>query len=154
MTRYRKPEKFGDRRLSAGVGIGLASWRPWATKEKQAVDTFKQALVVRVPLKVESLNRMMQVHWSKRHRIKKQWEWALMAAAAGRASGPYRRIEIVSFRQKFLDDDNLRGGAKPVLDALQDLEWIVGDDMESIDPVIYRQVKVAKGEECTIVKVC
>jgi Holliday junction resolvase RusA-like endonuclease len=44
-----------------------------------------------------------------------------------------RRVEIVSFRARYLDKDNLYGGAKVLVDAIRDIGMIVNDSPKWID---------------------
>lgn len=148
---------IGDRRMTSGVGVGLASWRPWATADKVEVEDEDAAarlaqvapIVVSMPLKVMSLNELLRVHRFAHRRLRRQWERALIAFSGRRFAGPFTRIEIASYRKQLLDYDNLVGGCKLLLDAIRALEWIEDDDPDAIK-VDYRQVKAK--EESTQVR--
>jgi hypothetical protein len=67
----------------------------------------------------------------KYRRVKADWLREFPPAALHRARGP-RCVTIVRLYakkrgQRRYDDDNLRGGAKPILDALRAHGWLVND---------------------------
>lgn len=59
-----------------------------------------------------------------------------------------KTVIIFSFRANFLDNGNLIGGCKPILDVLVDLGVLVDDSLEWLEDHYY-QVKVPREEEKT-----
>lgn len=103
-----------------------------------------------LPLKIKSQNASFYKKngfWVARA-DKKRWLNAL-AIIAKRALHPAagkRKVTIVSYRKRLLDYGNLVGGAKPILDALKKLGWIVDD---SPAWVIEEYKQFAVGQEFT-----
>lgn len=56
------------------------------------------------------------------------------------------------FRPRLFDDDNSRGGAKGLLDAVRRNGLIRDDSVAAIDTE-YRQEKCKKGEEKTVIEI-
>jgi hypothetical protein len=63
------------------------------------------------------------------------------------------RIEILVFRHRLLDEDNLTGGVKPVLDALKvsknGLGWICGDSPDLCKLLVRQERDKRQGTEIT-----
>ena len=57
-------------------------------------------------------------------------------------------VLIVSYRSRLLDQDNLSGGGKPVLDSLRYAGYLRDDDPDSVS-VWYRQSKCKRADEHT-----
>lgn len=88
---------------------------------------------IQVPEVVPSLNRLMRLHWAARRRLLKKWEWIVFAEVY-RVGGPLAikyegrmRVRITRRSGKLLDQDNLVGSAKIVLDALKNSRLIADD---------------------------
>jgi len=91
--------------------------------------------------KVESLNVMLKLHWSKRYKLRNEWEreiWALFNGKVPR-SNCKMDIKITSCRKKMIDQDNFVGGCKPILDSMKKLGLIV-DDSAAWVKVEYEQL--------------
>ena len=104
-----------------------------------------------IPFKVESLNKFTTGHWRKWHAYKKKLQNALSFRIGwGDKPETMRYLKIESVRTRLLDDDNLRGGAKPIPDIFEKKHWIKNDTINFVH-VTYEQRKKKKGEsECTI----
>lgn len=111
-------------------------------------------LSLTLPFATPTLNRLLRMHWAERRRLGKQCElWVSVAArqaATPRAQGR-RWVEITRHGPRLLDDDNLRGGCKPVLDALR-YAGLIADDSPDLVSVGYRQV-IDRVEPRTTVRV-
>lgn len=103
-----------------------------------------------VPKIVIGLNEHKGQHWSYYHRIKKGWLNTLrLMLRTGEHNNEFRYVEIIAYhdsRRNFLDDDNFRGGCKPVVDCLKNLGWIKDDSLNWVK-VEYDQK--TKGEDGT-----
>lgn len=98
-------------------------------------------MILKIDLPIESRNKFEGRGWWKKNTYTKAWQQHLWAACNGKppkASGPMR-VKIKSFRGRLLDEDNLSGGCKGILDAMKRLGIIVIDDPKS--------VKVSYGQE-------
>ena len=98
-------------------------------------------MILKIDLQIESRNKFEGWHWRKKNRHSKVWESHIWAACNGKvpkAIGPME-VKIKSFRERLLDEDNLSGGCKGILDAMKRLGIIVNDDPKS--------VKVSYGQE-------
>ena len=80
-----------------------------------------------IPGRVESGNKRQRTHWKKRHREDKrdQGFWSiLMRSNCPRdvlvsEPHPRREIDLLVFRKRLLDYDNLVTGLKPFIDVLR-----------------------------------
>jgi hypothetical protein len=64
------------------------------------------------------------------------------------ATGPVR-LRLTTYRNYLIKDkDNLIGGAKPLLDALKNAGFIVGDSIKNVEAE-YFQERCKRGEERT-----
>lgn len=92
-----------------------------------------------------SLNVLMRKyrHPMARKRLRERYGWLLLTSPGWEAnvavSGPQRRkVTIVSYRRNTLDDDNLAGGCKVLIDALRDVRLIWEDSPKFLE-VGFRQ---------------
>lgn len=58
----------------------------------------------------------------------------------GHVGSKRRRVEILSWRARFLDKDNLYGGAKILIDALRDVGLIFRDSPKWVDVNVYQKI--------------
>lgn len=83
--------------------------------------------IPRVPL---SRNKLDQLHWAERHRISQLWKTEVYFAAewSGVAPKVKRHVSIrVVWAKRRLDQDNLSGALKCVIDALKTNGLIFND---------------------------
>lgn len=92
-----------------------------------------------IPEVAPSLNRLLRMHWRTRRRLLKKWEWAIFAEVY-RLGGPIavKQVGRVAVRitrrgRKTLDQDNLHGAAKIILDALKASKVIEDDSPAHIE---------------------
>lgn len=92
---------------------------------------------ITISKQVRSRNELDKMHWSTRHRETKDWEMLIrLEGFKGKVPKATTRmgITILSYRKaRIKDDANLRGGCKPIIDALKRLGAIVEDSDEWID---------------------
>lgn len=105
-------------------------------------------MMIEIPKRIESQNVYNKWHWSKRagngkRSEKMSWYWNILSACGRRARKPYLKAYILSFRKgRLLDEANLIGGAKPLVDALVDAGLLKDDDVESCKIHYYQHKKV------------
>ena len=83
-------------------------------------------------MKVESRNVLDKRHWAEKKRNKDLCKLLVrnqMKLRKVELAKPDKRyiIEIISYRKRFLDIDNLYGGVKQLLDAMTDEQFIWDD---------------------------
>lgn len=94
---------------------------------------FKWHLLL-LQLQTISNNRLMRMHYMQRWWLGQTYEWEVEVAYRD-AGEPFRRafmneprgLRIVSYRRKLMDNDNLVGGMKPLIDALKKTRLIFDD---------------------------
>lgn len=113
-------------------------------------------MILDIPKRIESGNLYRNWHWSKKGGNSKtsekvNWYWLIRSALGSREIQPYKEGYVLSFRPtaKLLDDDNLRAGAKPLVDALVDAGLLKGDDKKSCKLHYYQHKKIR--EEKTLI---
>jgi hypothetical protein len=104
-----------------------------------------------LPMVTPSLNETQRMHWAKRRKLARAWAWDFTVwmrvldhatwIAAGR-----RRVAIERVGAKLLDKDNLVGGVKIPVDAMNRLGIIRDDSPEWLELEV-TQRKAAKGEK-------
>jgi hypothetical protein len=117
--------------------------------------------VIKLPNATPSLNTLMG--W-KHHERTRNWKYAQykaqvreeLEAAFGHHefTKPTKRMRVTftRFSAGELDDDNLRGGFKPMRDALKDLNVIVDDNSRWLE-AHYFQVKTPTGVQGTTIEI-
>jgi len=89
-------------------------------------------IVLHIDEPIPSLNKTLGGHWTRQLKHRRRWQW-LTRAAIRRAQifippkWPRAKIRIERYGQRILDADNVRGGAKALIDALK-YEEIIADD--------------------------
>ena len=105
-----------------------------------------------IPRVTDSNNVMLRMHHMARHKLNDTWIWEVRSAindwehTHGQIPmtgwGKKRRVKIVSHRKNQVDEDNLTGGMKPLIDAMVHHRLLWNDtpkDMElSVDQVLDR----------------
>lgn len=92
-----------------------------------------------------SLNQLIRSHWSKRRALRIHYAWTIQAALieSGQDISNFKNqkqlIKITSYRKIKLDEDNLIGGAKPLIDALKDVN-LIKDDSPDYVKIEYYQI--------------
>ena len=92
-----------------------------------------------IPITIKSRNVLDKLHWAKKSMLKK--EYALLIRNQMRLNPIYEEaqedrrytLEIVSYRKRLLDYDNLVGGCKQLIDAMVHENFIWDDAPKYID---------------------
>ncbi|OGD09386.1 MAG: hypothetical protein A2Y86_05220 [Candidatus Aminicenantes bacterium RBG_13_62_12] len=99
-----------------------------------------------IPLLMPSNNKLLRMHRQTYKRLLWSVMWGIKASCDVPEGRPInrRRVTIIAHVKKRLDDDNFQGGLKPLLDALQNLNFIRTDHPRWIDKEA-RQTLIRKG---------
>lgn len=102
---------------------------------------------IKIPKKVESLNKLLKMHWAQRKRHNGDWQaWVKIKTPKSKPKWTgLVGVGIRSLRARLLDKDNLFGGCKPVVDALKKNGLIRDDTPKDID--LYCTQKAVKKED-------
>tara|TARA_R100000808_G_C2131423_1_gene140564 strand:- start:965 stop:1348 length:384 start_codon:yes stop_codon:yes gene_type:complete len=101
--------------------------------------------LITVPVAIQTRNKLDQMHWAVRHRLKKQYSLLVRSQMnlnkIKKANpGDVYKLSILTFRKyRIRDYDNLVGGCKQLLDALTDEAFIWDDDTKFIGKPKVRQ---------------
>jgi Holliday junction resolvase RusA-like endonuclease len=81
-----------------------------------------------------SQNQLLRMHWAKRKRIQKDFEWSIVQAVGNRSSALCGVHVTITRRSVGVepDPDNLTASAKLILDALQRVGVIKDDSPKHI----------------------
>jgi len=93
-------------------------------------------IVLEIDEPTPSLNIVWSGHWTKKVALRRKWGWLVRAAllnAQVTARPKYQRAKVTVERYgaRLLDDENLRAGAKPLMDSLVK-EGILLDDNPNV----------------------
>jgi hypothetical protein len=104
-----------------------------------------------IPRITQSLNKHLRLHWRERHKLKDTWGWEVKVATFDHDIPPaktleFRRVKIASYRNSFLDPDNLYGGVKILVDRLVE-QGLLYDDRQSCLDLTVTQEHVKKRNE-------
>lgn len=82
------------------------------------------------------LNAFIYRHWRSYYHLKKDWYTRLWIAAleakCGKPRLPKAKVTIERYSRGTLDEDNFRGGLKPVIDGLKSCGLIEDDSHDHI----------------------
>ena len=101
--------------------------------------------IITLKMKVESRNVLDKQHWAAKRRNKELYrmlvrnQMKLRTVPLAKHNKRYI-IEIISYRKRFLDIDNLYGGVKQLLDAMTD-EQFIWDDAPKYIQLKVEQIK-------------
>ena len=103
-------------------------------------------LVLEISEVVPSLNVLLRMHWTKRRKLNKTWQWLIWLEVFGRG-GAQRcavhgkvTVRILRRSRQTLDQDNLAGSAKIVLDALKVARVIDDDDPSHVSLICQQEL--------------
>jgi hypothetical protein len=96
-------------------------------------------------------NELLGLHWRARMRLRDEWYYLVKVAAQEfeiPKQGPAERrsLRIVSYRLQLADEDNLKGGVKPVIDALKNGGFILDDDPQAISQEV-EQIQIHRRKD-------
>lgn len=102
-------------------------------------------LKIVLPLLTPSLNEYLKLHYIARWKLGQQYQWGLIAVEANDEKFKVkwrerRKVIVISYRKKILDYDNFVGGAKCLIDSLEEMKLIFLDNPTYLKSE-YRQVK-------------
>lgn len=104
-----------------------------------------------------SLNETLRMHWARRRAMATQWSFALAigfsAADASKANGK-RKLTIERRGRRLLDEDNLAGGCKFVIDAVKKLGYLVDDDPAWLELVVTQSTIKRADSPHTVLTLC
>jgi len=107
-----------------------------------------KSVLLSVPEASPSANLWTYRPWGVYYSIHKHWAMLILLAKAEakawRQPNGKVRAHIVRESKRLLDDDNFRGGLKPILDSLRDHRLIVDDDAEHLS-LTAEQRRIGKG---------
>ena len=112
-------------------------------KEKDVKEDYKH--IITLKMKIESRNVLDKQHWAAKRRNKELYrmlvrnQMKLRTVPLAKHNKRYI-IEIISYRKRFLDIDNLYGGVKQLLDAMTD-EQFIWDDAPKYIQLKVEQIK-------------
>ena len=101
---------------------------------------YEQGHLMILPITIKSRNILDRMHWSKKSMLKK--EYALLIRNQMKLKKHYSdpvkeptffTLEIVSYRKRYLDFDNLVGGCKQLIDAMIEEQFIWDDSPKWVD---------------------
>ena len=111
-------------------------------------------ILINLPL-APSQNQLLRMHWAKRKKKQKEFEW-LIVQAVGNSNSALVKSEITITRKSCgvePDPDNLTAAAKLILDALQRTNIIEHDSPQNISlKVMWERVK-KRVDQGTLVKI-
>lgn len=97
-----------------------------------------------------SLNLLYGDHWSRRHKHRKKWGWLTRAALLKakvheRPRWARARVTVERYGKNICDADNVRAGAKALMDSLV-AEQIILDDSPAVigEPVFIQHAGKAR----------
>lgn len=99
-----------------------------------------------LPFITPSLNKTLKEYRNDKTRRRTLYERYIMAATKHRHPG---RVLVEIYRHSYgvLDSDNLRGGAKKLLDALKNRQVILDDTTDIIGDPKYEQVRIRRPQK-------
>lgn len=103
-----------------------------------------------IPRPIQSQNAFHYRHWRKYTQDRNNWLLYLRYYLPPRYAPPshHVRLTIISHRTRFLDDANLRGGAKAIPDSLKRLNYLRDDSIKWMH-CDYEQRKCKQTEQRT-----
>lgn len=110
-----------------------------------------------IPRVAPSLNSQIGLHWRHRKRTADLWQqevyFALHQAGLTPATPyPRARVSIRREAKRELDQDNLTGSAKPILDALRYAHVLVDDSPKHLELTV-TQLARSKGPVRTVIEI-
>lgn len=96
-----------------------------------------------------SNNQLLNLHWAKRRRVKRDFHYALLDALDGeRLEVGKKSVVIHLYLPRRFDPDNAMGGCKPLIDAMREVGLLSNDSLRWIDLTIeqhlsnYRHIEI------------
>jgi predicted ATPase with chaperone activity len=141
------------------VNAKRCALQPNASKRAQARVAGARAretmLRIEIPMPTPSLNVLQRMHRQAIKRMRDQYTTIFRArstAVTRVKPGQFRKVWIERRGKRLLDHDNLVGGCKPLVDALERAGLIWRDSPRFVR-VEYSQIKASAKRACTLVVV-
>lgn len=112
-------------------------------------------LVIEIPLPTYSLNRIKRMHPHAYRHLRDQYTILMRSHATSVTRArpkQFRRVTITRYGVRLLDTDNLVGGCKPLVDALE-RAGLIWDDSTKHVAIDYNQECVPAKQVRTIVQI-
>ncbi len=104
-------------------------------------------LKIVVPELTPSNNTLIRMHFRRRSALNIEWVWrikaALMMDNVDLTKLKFRKkryVQIISYRKKLVDTDNLIGGAKCLIDSLVKNEILIDDNPSHLCLVVQGEI--------------
>ena len=113
-------------------------------------------VTIKLPIVTPSPNKLLRMHFTERTRLRNEYGWLLVAAGAKDEQyqagwKEWRQVEIMSFRKRLLDPDNLVGSMKILLDAMQEVGLLFDDSAKYLTLAVSQTI--TKDEPWTEIKI-
>jgi len=111
-----------------------------------------------IPIVTPSLNETKKWHWTKERRYwKRNWDWLILAEIQRirrryLPSGVHVEVRVKRFGDQLLDEDNLAGGAKGLIDLLVQHGLLVDDHPDHATLTYKQQYGTPKAERRTEIR--
>ncbi len=112
-------------------------------------------LTIEFPLPTPSLNQWQRMHFHAKKRLRDRYTTLFRVYATQITKAKpreFKRVRIVRHGVRMLDHDNMVGGCKPLMDALERAELIYSDAPQYV-AVSYEQQKASATRTKTVVSV-
>jgi len=110
----------------------------------------KETDLITLPIKIKSLNEINRMHWSKKKTYKQEFALLIRNQMRLYKNPTSVTLNILSLRKRMIDQDNLVGGCKQLIDALCDEGFIYDDSPKFISYLNVEQVKAQS--DMTLIK--
>lgn len=113
----------------------------------------------KIPVQIESPNKFLKWHWSKRHRFKQQLTLLIRASIKPKPKQPLQRAAVAFLlvrKRRMTDHDNIQFSCKQLQDALVAAGIIADDSLAVIgEPVVEQKTlrQAGETEPCTFIEV-
>lgn len=97
-------------------------------------------ITIHIERKMETLNKVLRWHWSRRAKEKEAWKLELLPFKKAIGRKKFKNVRIISVRKRLLDVDNLTGGAKQLIDGIKEMGWIHDDNPKSCNIEVLQQL--------------
>lgn len=124
-------------------------------EKRNGFNVKQQVIVFDFPEATPSNNKIMRMHYWKRKKENERVHWITRAIIGYRSAPPITRCKLIITRHgsRLLDDDNLAGGFKFLIDSLVNNKIIQDDKPSCIVAKEYLQLKTSRTMEKTTVEI-
>lgn len=102
-------------------------------------------IILEIDEPLPSLNSFWHGHWSKKTALRKRWAWLVRAAILNakitiKPNYARAKVTVTRYGARRLDDDNIRGGGKMMIDSLVKEGLLKDDSPDVIGSPEFRQI--------------